>query len=400
MKPTQQALLILALALPGEALTQSRPIAIEAGQVLDGKGGVITNATIIVKDARIVKIDSAPSAAATYDLRGLTVMPGMIDTHVHLAWRFGPDGRYTSSEENPPEAMGYALENAYVTLMAGFTTVQSVGNEIDKDARDAVARGIFPGARILTSLRPVTSRTGTADQIREFVRQLAAEGADLIKIFASGSIRTGGERTLSDEQIAAACGEAKALGLRSMVHAYGADVIEACARAGCTAVEHVTFATDETMKVVADNGTYFDPHTGLVAQNYLENRERFVGIGSYTEEGLAAMEKSIPMNLSMFKRALAHKNLKIVFGTDAVAGAHGRNVEELIYRVQKGGQSPMAAIISATSLAAESMGLGDAIGTIAPGMEADLVAVDGDPLQDITALRRVVFVMKGGQVYK
>ena len=101
------------------------------------------------------------------------------------------------------------------------------------------------------------TRTGTPDQIREFVRQVAADGADLIKIFASGSIRTGGERTLSDEQIAAACGEAQALGLRSMVHAYGADVIEACARAGCTAVEHVTFATDETMKVVADNGTYF-----------------------------------------------------------------------------------------------------------------------------------------------
>jgi imidazolonepropionase-like amidohydrolase len=205
---------------------------------------------------------------------------------------------------------------------------------------------------------------------------------------------------LSDEQIAAACGEAKALGLRSMVHAYGADVIEACARAGCTAVEHVTFATDETLKVLADHGTYFDPHTGLVAQNYLANRERFLGIGSYTEEGLEAMEKSIPVNLSMFKRALAHKNLKIVLGTDAVAGAHGRNVEELIYRVQTGGQDPMAAVVSATSLAAESMGLGDAIGTIAPGMEADLVAVDGDPLQDITALRRIRFVMKGGKVYK
>ncbi len=244
------------------------------------------------------------------------------------------------------------------------------------------------------------TRTGTPGQIREFVRQVAADGADLIKIFASGSIRTGGQRTLSDEQIAAACGKAQALGLRSMVHAYGADVIEACARAGCTAVEPVTFATDETMKVLADNGTYFDPHTGLVAQNYLANRENFLGIGSYTEEGLAAMEKSIPVNLSMFKRALAHENLKIVLGTDAVAGAHGRNVEELIYRVQTAGQDPMAAIVSATSPAAESMGLGDVIGAIEPGMEADLVAVVGDPLQDFAALRRVVFVMKGGKVYK
>jgi imidazolonepropionase-like amidohydrolase len=115
---------------------------------------------------------------------------------------------------------------------------------------------------------------------------------------------------------------------------------------------------------------------------------------------MAAMERSIPIALAVFKQALATPGLKIVYGTDAVAGAHGHNIEELIYRVQKGGQSPLAAITSATSLSAESLQMGDKIGTLAPGMEADLIAVDGDPLKDITALRRVVFVMKGGKVYK
>jgi imidazolonepropionase-like amidohydrolase len=292
------------------------------------------------------------------------------------------------------------MENAYVTLMAGFTTVQSVGSPIDKEVRDAIARDVLPGPRILTSIRPVNAGTGTPDQIRKFVRQVASEGADLIKIFASGSIRDGGKRTLSDEQIAAACGEAKSLGLRSMVHAYGPDVIESAARAGCTAVEHVTFATDQTMEVLVEHGTYFDPNIGLVAQNYLENREKYLGIGNYTEEGLAAMEKSIPVNLELFRRALAHKDLKLVFGTDAVAGAHGRNAEEAIYRVQKGGQDPMATVVSMTSLAAKSMGLGDTTGSIAGGLEADIIAVDGDPSTDITALRRVVFVMKGGRLYK
>jgi imidazolonepropionase-like amidohydrolase len=375
-------------------------ITIRAGTLLDGKGERVKDSTIVIEGPRIVRVDSGVTAQPTYDLRNLTVLPGLIDTHVHLAWHFGPEDRLVEGEEPPARAMGYAMENAYVTLMAGFTTVQSVGSPIDKEVRDAVARDVLPGPRILTSIRPVNAGTGTPDQIRKFVRQVASEGADLIKIFASGSIRDGGKRTLSDEQIAAACGEAKSLGLRSMVHAYGPDVIESAARAGCTAVEHVTFATDQTMEVLVEHGTYFDPNIGLVAQNYLENREKYLGIGNYTEEGLAAMEKSIPINLELFQRALTHRDLKLVFGTDAVAGAHGRNAEEAIYRVQKGGQDPMATVVSMTSLAAESMGLGDTTGSITGGLEADIIAVDGDPSTDITALRRVVFVMKGGRLYK
>jgi imidazolonepropionase-like amidohydrolase len=378
----------------------SSPISIHAGTVLDGKGGSVRNATVVVNGAKIERVGPA-SGAATYNFPNLTVLPGMIDTHVHIAWHFGPDGRLSQRRDEPPaEAMGYALENAYATLMAGFTTVQSVGSPIDVPARDAIARGELPGARILTSVGAITNAKMTVDEIRAQVRKLKSEGADVIKIFASASIRTGGTQTLSDEQIDAACGEAKAQGLRSMVHVYGADTIKTVIRAGCTTIEHGAFIDDEGLKLAAEHGTYFDPNIFLVTDNYLSNRVHYEGIGSYDAAGFAAMEKSIPVYLAMFKRALTVKNLKVVFGTDAVAGAHGRNVEELVYRVQKGGQDPAEAIKSITSVAAASMNLDKEIGSLEPGMDADLVAVDGDPLKDITALRRVVFVMKGGKVYK
>src|SRR5204863_4391262 len=135
-------------------------------------------------------------------------------------------------------------------------------------------------------------------------------------------------------------------------------------------------------------------------RNYFEHKSQFVGTQGYTEEGFAAMGKAVPRVLEVFKKAIRTKDLKVVFGTDALAGSHGRNFQELEYRVRTGGQSPMDAITSATSLAAESLGLGDRVGSIAPGYQADLIAVDGDPLQDITALERVSFVMKGGTVYR
>ena len=150
---------------------------------------------------------------------------------------------------------------------------------------------------------------------------------------------------------------------------------------------------------MAEHGVYFDPEIGAVLQNYIENKPRFLGIGNYNDEGFAFMEKAVPTNYPMFKRALAAK-VKMPMGTDAVAGAHGQNARELITRVKDGGQSPMDAIVSATSLAAESMGLTQKVGALTPGLQADIVAVEGNPLQDITTLRRVVFVMKGGKVYK
>jgi imidazolonepropionase-like amidohydrolase len=224
-------------------------------------------------------------------------------------------------------------------------------------------------------------------------------GGDLIKIFASKSIRDGGGRTLDDAQLEAACGEAKAVGLRSLVHAYGA-AVRAASVAGCSEIEHGTLSTPDDLKLMAEHGTYFDPQAELVIHNYLDNREHFQGSGNFNDEGFASMEKALPLNVTMFREAMATPGLKVVFGTDAVAGAHGRNAEEFICRVKDGGQDPMAALVAAQSLAAASLNMGDQIGTIAPGLQADIIGIDGDPLKDITAVRHVAFVMKGGAIYK
>ena len=232
------------------------------------------------------------------------------------------------------------------------------------------------------------------------MRQLKKDGADVIKIFASASIRDGGKQTMTDDQLNAACGEARSLGLRTMVHAHSPESIKASVNAGCRQIEHGVFVDDESLKLMAAKGVYFDPNVGVVLQNYIRNKAKFLGIGNYNEEGFAFMEKGVEINKAMIKKAVATPNLKLVLGTDAVAGAHGHNADEIVERVRQGNQKPMDAILSATSLAAESLNLQKSIGTLAPGYEADLAALDGDPLTDIAAVTRVVFVMKGGKVYK
>jgi imidazolonepropionase-like amidohydrolase len=383
----------------GGAQTQApdQAITIRAARVIDGKGNVRRNATVEVRGSKILAIDER-TGPVTYDLGNRTLMPGLIDVHVHIGFHF-KNGRADTRGETPAETAYYAAENAWTTLINGFTTVQSVGAPADKELRDAIARGVMPGPRVLTSLGSMDARTGGPDEIRAYVRKTKADGADLIKIFASKSIREGGAKTLTDDQLAAACGEAKTVGLRTLVHAHAADAVLAAAKAGCTQIEHGAFVDDEALKYMADHGVYFDPNIGLVLQNYIEHKPQFLGIGNYTEEGFAFMEKAVPTNYPMFKRALA-SGVNMPMGTDAVAGAHGQNAREMIVRVQEGGQRPMDAIISATSLAAKSMQLQDTIGSIAPGLEADLVAVDGDPLQDITVMRRVTFVMRAGKVYR
>jgi aminopeptidase N len=376
----------------GETLT------LRVARVLDGRGGTLTNQTLTIRGSKIERIGPA-TATATYDLGNLTLLPGFIDTHVHIGWHFGPDGRYVAGREPADQEALYGAENAYVTLMAGFTTVQSVGSASDKPLRDAIARGILPGPRILTSLGAIANAKLTPDQMRDEVRKRKADGADLVKIFASASIRDGGTPTLSQEQLDAACGEARAQGLRSMVHAHSPESMMRAARAGCTVVEHGALATAEAFALLAQRGVWFDPNIGLVTQNYLENKEKFLGIGNYTEEGFAAMAKALSLKSAMFKAALKTPGLKMVMGTDAVAGAHGRNVHEVLERIKEG-QAPIEAIVDMTSAAAESMGLEHLLGAIAPGLEADLVAVEGDPLKDPSALTRVRFVMKGGKIYR
>ncbi len=377
------------------------PIVIVADRVLDGRGGVILNTRIVIENGKIARLD-AKAGGATYDLRGYTVLPGWIDTHVHIGSHFGRDGRIATDKEPPQEAtLGGAL-NAWETLMGGFTTVQSVGEASDKALRDAIRSGGLPGPRILTSLDPIYGRgdsTGTPDQLRAMVRERVEQGADLIKIFSSKSQRVGGGPTLTQEQLALLCGEAKARGLRSLVHAYRSSV-RAAALAGCSQIEHATYADSSDVAVVARQGAYFSPQVGLVVQSYLENKARYLGTGNYSEEGFAIMERDLPLDYAICRMGVHTPGIKMVFSTDATAGAHGRNADEFIGRVERCGQSPMVALVSANSLAAESLGLGDQIGSIAPGFEADIIALDGDPLIDLSAVKRVVFVMKGGVVYK
>ena len=386
---------------PATTQTQKKRVVIGASMLLDGRGHVLRDTRIVVEGSKIVALDPKASPV-DYDLRGFTVLPGWIDSHVHITWSFGENGKNAGAEETTQFAAYQAASNAWLTLMAGFTTVQSVGSPRDVPLRDAIAKGAIPGPRILTAIEPLEGKgekTGTPDEIRAFVRKQKEAGADLIKIFASASIRQGGGMTLSQDQLDAACDEANKQGLRTLVHAYK-DAVRAATLAGCTEVEHGTLATDEDLKLMAEHGTYLDPQAGFVIENYLANRERFLGTSGYTEEGFAAMERALSLDHDIVRHAVRTPGLKVVFGSDAVAGAHGRNAEELIDRVRDAGVDPMSALVSANSLAAEAMRMGERIGSIAPGYEADIIALDGDPIKDITAVRRVAFVMKGGVVYK
>src|SRR5437867_8383441 len=222
-------LLVLVAAATGLAQQAGAPITIRAAQVFDGRGGVQRNVVVTVRGSKIERV--APAAGAvTYDLGSMTLLPGFIDAHVHIGWHFDANGRWVEAGE-AAEAALYGAENAYVTLMAGFTTIQSVGAPSDKPLRDAIARGVLPGPRILTSLDQMTDARLTPQQLHEYVRKKKAEGADLIKIFASASIRDGGAATLSQDQLDAVCSEARAQGLRTMIHAQSAESMRRAARA-------------------------------------------------------------------------------------------------------------------------------------------------------------------------
>ena len=385
----------LLLAAFVTAATFGQTLVIDTSTILDGRGGVLRNQQITIEGGRIVKI--APGkAAAKLDLRGLTVMPGWIDTHVHLDWHFDPaTGKLaTRTNEKPQELALFAAENAWLTLQAGFTTVQSVGSATDGPLRDRINQGALPGPRILTSLRQITKDSGDAEAIRQLVRKTKMEGANVIKLFATLGLGAGGAQSMSDAQLEAGCGEATAVGLRSVVHAISSAGAAAAVRAGCTSVEHGDFVDDQTLQAMAQKGTYFDPNF-LVLHNYLDLRDKF----NFPAASLASLEKAIEPSADVLQRARKAK-VKVVFGTDAVAGAHGRNAEEFIYRVRDAGESPANALASATSVAAESLKLGDTLGTVAPGFQADLIATDGNPLEDITAVRRIVFVMRGGKIFR
>jgi imidazolonepropionase-like amidohydrolase len=351
-----------------------------------------------VAHGRITSLQA--SSGDTIDLRGYTVLPGWIDTHVHLDSHFDRNGRIATETENPGEAAMGIAGAAWDTLMGGFTTVQTVGDPSEKPLRDAIRDRGFPGPRVLTSLAWIEGDAKMSkDALIAAVHARKDQGADLIKIFASSSQRVGATPTFTEEQLKILCDEARAVGLRSMVHAYRSQV-SAAARAGCREIEHMTYGTQADIDTAVAAGAYLSPQVGLVVQNYLANKARYLGVGNYTEAGMATMDKDLHLDFEVCTMAVHTPHAKVVFSTDATAGAHGRNAEEFLGRVEHCGQSPMAALVSANSLAAEAIGLGDKVGTLAPGYEADIIALDGDPLKDLTAVRRVVFVMRGGVVYK
>jgi imidazolonepropionase-like amidohydrolase len=387
--------------------TLAPTIVIRAATILDGRGGRVANGAVVVRGGRIVDVVrgaaadvAAQQAGVLYDLGNATVLPGLIDGHVHINSYFNAGGRiHTRNDGDTPAQSALAIaSNLRRMLMSGVTTVQSMGAAEDATFRDAIALGAIAGPRLITTLNPITDEKLTPDSLRALVRQRKAEGADAIKVFASRSIREGGTTTMTAEQLGALCGEAKALGLRTLVHAHSEESMRFATLAGCTQIEHGIFSTPEVLRLMAEHGTYFDPQCGLIFRNYLENRSKYEGTGNFNEEGFAALQRGVIMAPNVIRLAQATPGLKLVWGTDAVAGAHGRDVEDLICRVREGGQPAAAALISATSGGAEALGLGKEIGTLAKGYRADVIAVTGDPTKRIEALRDVRFVMLHGLV--
>jgi imidazolonepropionase-like amidohydrolase len=386
-------------------------VALRAARLLDGRGGAAREVVVTVTGGRIARVDTGAAAAAaldaaraagapTIDLGDRTLLPGLVDAHVHLGWYFNRAGTLHNpgDGDTPEDAYRAVAANAAAMLAAGVTTVQSVGGPEDAPVRDAIARGELPGPRVLTSLTPIADAEATPEGLRALVRRRRAEGADVVKVFASGGLGAADEVTMSEAQLAAACGEARAAGLRTVVHAISAASVRRATEAGCTQVEHGLRAGDDELRRMAAHGTVFGPQVCLVFQNYLDHRTAYTRSG-FPAEAFAMLTRALPEARATFGRALHTPGLRIVFSTDAVAGAHGHNADELVCRV-RAGQPAMDAVVSATSGAAGALGLGERVGAVVPGLDADLIAVDGDPVGDVSALQRVRFVMRGGRVYR
>jgi imidazolonepropionase-like amidohydrolase len=379
----------------------TKQLAIRCGKLIDGKSSsFVSDAVILIDGDRIAAVGRGlkiPDGAETIDLSRATVLPGLIDTHTHLTYHYD-----TEQNEKPAVTAIYAVENARLTLGAGFTTVRNLGagDGIDFDLRHSIDKGAASGPRIEASGAPLTrSRAPDTNSdlsariagIREFVRKQIAAGADVIKIFVTPGAGGGDVSLFSEEEIKAVVDEASKAHLKVAAHAHATEGIKAAVRAGVASIEHGSKLDDEAIMLMIQHHTALVP-TLYLPNHYLGHREKF----NFNEARWQALDQLRNITANNFRKALA-AGVWIVMGSDAVAGLHGENAKEIEWMV-KAGMTPAQAIRAATADAAQLMGWQDRVGTIEAGKFADLIAVEGDPLKDITELQRVKFVMKGGMV--
>jgi imidazolonepropionase-like amidohydrolase len=415
------ALLMMAVQLVGQQASKS--VVIHAGHVLDVKTGkLLSDQTLVIEDGKIVSVgDSAaakkPANALHIELPNATVLPGLIDAHTHLT--SDPTFGYQELGISIPREALIGAKNARITLEAGFTTVRNVGANgfTDVALRDSINAGDIPGPRMLVS-GPLLGITGghcdnnllpyeyhavgdgVADGIaavQHKVRENIKYGADLIKICATGGVLSKGDDPQASQytldEMKAIVADAHRLGRKVAAHAHGAQGILWATEAGVDSIEHGSYIDDAGIAAMKENGTYLVP-TLYLGDWFLENAEK-----NHVPDFYLAKAKAV---MPIARKNIAHAfagGVKVAFGTDAAVYPHGLNAHEFAVMV-KLGLTPLQAIQAATVNAADLLGWAGKVGSLDPGAWADIVAVDGNPLQDVTTLERVKFVMKGGDVVR
>lgn len=423
-RPLIAGLVVLAAAVPHGQDAARATLLLRAARIIDGRGGApLTNAAILIRGDRIERIGAAADLRAdrVVDLGAATVLPGLIDLHTHLTDEVGTNWERALLTTTPGRAAIFGAKNARDTLLAGFTTCRDMGPTwpyVDIDLKYAIEKGAVPGPRLMVAGNYVSATGGAGDArqfsmyvdvpivqnladgvdaVRRAVRTNFKQGADFVKILATGAVMSKGippgAQQYSDAELAVAVEEANRWGRFVAAHAHGTEGIKAALRAGVRTIDHGSMLDEEGARLLKAKEAWFAP-TLYVGQAILEEHQE-LNIPPHQVERERAMTGT---QERAFKLALVQK-LPIAFATDAGVFPHGRNAREFAIRVRLG-QPPMAAVESATRIAAEAMGWGDRVGTIQPGRYADLIAVQGDPLADISELERVRFVMKGGVVHR